>query len=332
MTLENKINLLSEELTLTNLDYTLLRLFQLLRQDLPLEEFSEITDPKTDSEIGKKLLLEKYGPTSGLIEEVYRTLLFSKTISDGSVVPKGKVDVKNTVILVGGEATRLRPITYILPKPLIPIHGRTLTGHVIDIVERYGIKDITLAVGYGKDLVKRYFNDSFRTDVHISYTEEEKPMGTAGPLYIMGRLVNPFLMINGDNLFDLNIEKMYNFFKEKNALAVIALTPVENPSRGGAVQLDGEKIQQFWEKLSREQARQNIGEPPYWLNSGYYLLSPEIFDNLPKQRKITMMEDHIFPALAETGRLFGFRSRGQWHDSGTISRYEDVVRNWKRAI
>ncbi|MBI4981077.1 nucleotidyltransferase family protein [Candidatus Woesearchaeota archaeon] len=329
MTLEEEITILSEELTLTNLDSTLLRLFQLLKQNLSPQEFSEITDPKKDSERGRKLMLKRYGPVSALIEEIYKTLSISRTMSDRYNAPKEKLDIEKAVILIGGEGTRLRPITYILPKPLIPIHGRTLTEHVMDIVKRYGIQNVVLAVGYGKDLVKKYFNNGLGTEIHLSYTEERKPSGTAGTLYIMDRPAKPFLMINGDNLFDLDIQKMYDFLREKNALAVIALTPVENPSRGGAVNLEGEKIRQFWEKLSGEQARQKIGEPPYWLNSGYYLLSPEIFDNLPKQREITMMEDHVFPALAKTGRLFGFKSRGQWHDSGTIIRYEDVVRNWR---
>jgi NDP-sugar pyrophosphorylase family protein len=74
---------------------------------------------------------------------------------------------------------------------------------------------------------------------------------------------------------------------------------------------------------------QRIGEPPYWLNSGYYLLSPEIFGVLPQQKPKTMMETDVFPALTGTGKLFGFKSRGQWHDSGTLARYREVVRNWK---
>jgi mannose-1-phosphate guanylyltransferase len=302
-----------------NLDATLLRLFQDMKYGLSEDEFLRITDPKIKSVEGAKHMKDNYGNIADVIENIYESL---PGYSNGHLKAKN-IGIGSALILVGGEATRLRPITYFLPKPLIPVNGKTLTEHVMDLANKHGIEDISLSVGYKKEMVKEYFGDK------VTYTEEERPMGTAAPLYLMNRPDKPFLMINGDNLFDLDIKAMYKLFLEENALGVIALTPVDDSTRGGAVELNGNKVAGFHEKLSREQALEKLGSPPYWLNSGYYLLSPEIFDHLPAQKDITMMENDIFPSIAKTGRLHGLRSNGEWHDSGTVSRYENVIRNWK---
>ena len=137
-------------------------------------------------------------------------------------------------------------------------------------------------------------------------------------------------MINGDNLFDLDINKMLSFFKEKSAIGVIALTPTNNPLAGGIVKMQGDRIAGFFEKPKPEEAEKMLGKPPYWLSSGYYILSPSVFDYLPKEQQFTMMENHIFPQIAKEGKLFGFKWSGQWHDSGTPERYREIVEKWKK--
>ncbi len=328
MDLEKELSELSEKLILPNLDYSLLKLFGILEENLSSEEFSEITHSDTGQEEGFNLLIKKYPQVANLIKQAHKTI-FSYEAEDNPIEIKENKDIENAIILAGGIATRLRPITYLLPKPLLPINGKTLTEHVIDVVKRQGIKNIVLSIGHERELIKEYFKDGSRVGANITYAEEVKRLGTAGPLFLVDKPKKPFVMINGDNLFDLNIGEMFSFFKENNAIGVIALTPVNNPSRGGAVKMNGDNIVRFCEKLSHEQAEKEIGKPPYWLNSGYYILSPEVFDFLPKQTQFTMMEKDIFPKLAETGRLFGFKSTAQWHDSGTPERYEEVVKKWK---
>jgi len=154
------------------------------------------------------------------------------------------------------------------------------------IVQNHGVRNITLSTGYGSELIKEYFQDGINFGAKIKYAHEKEPLGTAGPLFLADKPKKPFLMINGDNLFDLDIKKMTAFFKNNDALGVIALTPVNDSLKGGSVKMEGNNIVKFCEKLPPEIAKKEIGEPPYWLNSGYCLLSPKIFNYLPKKQNL----------------------------------------------
>src|SRR3989338_618463 len=114
---------------------------------------------------------------------------------------------KRAVILAGGIGTRLRPITYEIPKALIPIHGKTLTEHLFDLFKKYDIKDIVLAVGHMKDKIKEYYGNGTKFGISISYVEENSPLGTAGPLRkAKDALKETFIVSNGDELKNLDIE------------------------------------------------------------------------------------------------------------------------------
>ncbi len=102
---------------------------------------------------------------------------------------------KKSIILAGGKGTRLRPLTYKIPKALIPVQGRTLTEHVLDILKKFGVKEIMLSVSYMADKIQDYFKDGSKFGVKIDYMKEEKPMGTAGPLILMEKLDETFIMI-----------------------------------------------------------------------------------------------------------------------------------------
>jgi mannose-1-phosphate guanylyltransferase / phosphomannomutase len=228
------------------------------------------------------------------------------------------------IILAGGEGTRLRPLTYKIPKALVPIDDKNLTEHVIEILKKYNIKDIILSTAYLKKKVKDYFKDGKEFNLDISYIEEPKPLGTAGPLIILNKtnkqLKETFFMINGDNLFNLNLKNMLNFHKKNKATATIALSRVDDPRSFGVAVLEDDKIKEFIEKPK--------DPPSNYINSGYYILEPEVFEMI-KDKDKAMMEKDIFPILAKQGKLYGYKSDSLWFDTGTPERYEQVKKEWK---
>lgn len=248
---------------------------------------------------------------------------------------------KKAIILAGGLGTRLRPLTLTIPKPLIDVNGRTLTDHILDILKKYGMKEVYLSISYLGHKIQEYFGNKNNSEknfgVKVNYLLEKHPLGTAGPLLILKKenrqkeLNNTFIMVNGDNLFNLDFKKMYEQHKKANAVATIGLTKVEDPSKYGVVRIDNKfkfedknfvKILEFVEKPARENAPSNL------ISSGYYILEPEVFDYLP-DKEVVMMEKDIWPALAKAGKLYGFISDGQWFDTGTMEAYERVKKEWK---
>lgn len=229
---------------------------------------------------------------------------------------------KKAVILAGGLGTRLRPITNEIPKQLMPIHGKTIMEHVLDLFKKYGIKDIIMCIGYKGEKIKEYFGDGKKFNVNITYVEEKTPMGTAGPIRLAKDLLkDTFIVCNADELKDIDLFDMYLNHKESGAVATIALTTVEDPSAYGVARLQGNKILEFVEKPKKENAPSNL------INSGLYIFEPEVIDYIPKGR--SMSEKDVFPNLAKDGKLYGFPFSGQWFDTGTMKRYERAMKEWK---
>ncbi len=231
------------------------------------------------------------------------------------------MDIKKAVILAGGKGTRLRPLTYDIPKALLDVHGKTITEHIFDLLKKYDIKEVILAVGYLKEKIKEYFQDGSKFGVNITYVDEDTPLGTAGPLKLAKNQINgSFIVSNGDELKKIDIQKMFEFHKKENALVTIALTEVEDPSVYGVAKLDGSKIVEFVEKPKKEDAPSNL------INAGFYIIEPEVIDMIPDG--FSMLEKDIFPTLATKGRLAGFPFPGQWFDTGNFERYALAKEKW----
>lgn len=232
------------------------------------------------------------------------------------------IGIKKAIILAGGQGTRLRPLTYEIPKALIPIHGKTITEHLFDLLKKYGIKDIILAVGYMREKIKNCYNNGTKFGINLSYVEEEEPLGTAGPLRLAKNMLKEtFIVSNGDELKDINIPEMYNLHKKSKALATIALTAVDDPSAYGVAKLEGSKIIEFVEKPKKEEAPSNL------INAGFYILEPEVISLIPEG--FAMLEKDVFPKLAKEGKLYGYHFKGQWFDTGNFERYEKALKEWK---
>lgn len=229
--------------------------------------------------------------------------------------------VEKAVILAGGRGTRMRPFTYEVPKPMIPVQGKPLLQHIVELLRKYDIRDIILSTGYMGDKIREYFGNGSRFGVDVSYVEEKEELGTAGSLNLMkGMLNGTFLMFNGDILANIDLHDFIVFHRENRALATIALTPVKDPSRFGVARLRGNRILEFIEK-PKNNIRSKL------INAGVYVLEPEVVEYVPEGR--AMMEKDVFPRLAEENKLFGYPFDGQWFDTGTHEAYENAIKKWK---
>ncbi len=229
---------------------------------------------------------------------------------------------KTAVILAGGIGTRLQPITYEVPKPLLTVHDKTLLEHLFDLFNKYGIKNIILSIGYKGDKIKSAIGNGRKFGVNVSYVEESKALGTAGPLKLARPYLNDtFIVSNADELKELDLMDMYIFHKENKATATIALATVEDPSAYGVAKLQGNRILEFVEKPKKENAPSNL------INSGLYILEPEVLDCIPDG--FSMLEKDVFPRLAREGKLYGYPFSGQWYNTGTLELYEKAIKEWK---
>ena len=130
-------------------------------------------------------------------------------------------------------------------------------------------------------------------------------------------------MCNADELKDVNLDDMYLFHKENKAIGTIALTTVQDPSAYGVAKLQGNKILEFIEKPKKEDAPSNL------INSGLYILEPEVLNYVPEGEEPVSIERDVFPKLAEAGKLFGYHFAGQWFDTGSLERFDTARKNWK---
>jgi len=224
------------------------------------------------------------------------------------------------IILVGGEGTRLRPLTYSVVKPMVPVANRPFIEHVIRKLALHGIDEIVLAMGYKPDSIYAYFKDGGGLGVKLTYSLEEKPLGTAGAVKNAGRHTKESVFVlNGDCFSDLDYSEMYRQHLHNKATATIALTHVEDPTRFGVVETDESgRVLRFIEKPKWEDVTS------HWINAGVYILEPEVLDYVPNDQ-FYMFENGVFPRLLKEGEPFyAFHNRAYWIDMGTPEQYHRV--------
>jgi len=232
--------------------------------------------------------------------------------------------LKKAFILAGGEGTRMRPFTYEIPKPLLPLKGIPIIEHEIEHLKKFGIGEVILGLGYGAEKIIAHFAHGRKMGVKIRYVVEKEKLGTAGPLVLAKEYLDePFVVLNGDVLSRVNLHEMYDEHVSTGAIATIALKEVENPTAFGVASLRGNKIIKFVEKPKLEDA------PSRLINTGVYILSPKIFDFMPKDKKSIMIEKEVFPYVAEKSGLYGYVYDGPWFDLGTHEMYAEAIKEWK---
>jgi len=219
--------------------------------------------------------------------------------------------------MAGGEGTRLRPLTSNQPKPMLPMANRPMMEHVIRLLRQHGFTDIVVTVAFMANAIRAYFGDGSELGVRMVYATEESPLGTAGSvLNARDELNERFLVISGDVLTDIDLSAIIAFHEAKGALATIALQSVENPVDFGIVITDENgAVERFLEKPTWGQVFSDT------INTGIYVLEPEIFDFIPEHQVVDFSGD-VFPAALEGGRpIFGFVADGYWEDVGTTEAY-----------
>jgi len=227
------------------------------------------------------------------------------------------------LLLAGGKATRLRPLTEQTPKAMTPVLGRPFLEHVLAWLARHDVRDVTLLLGFLPDPIRSHFRDGYRFGVKLSYVVEEQPLGSGGAIkQLQHELREPFFTLNGDIFTDIDLSAMATAHRASGAATTIFLTRVEDPSSYGVCALDNNGwIERFVEKPPREQAPSNL------INAGVWLFEPSVLDQIEPNR-FTMVEQELFPDLATDRRLFGYvPDRPYWIDAGTPERYLQLQRD-----
>jgi len=222
--------------------------------------------------------------------------------------------------MAGGEGTRLRPLTSNAPKPMMTLVNRPMMEHIVRLLKSHGFDDIVVTVAFMANTIRTYFGDGSEFGVRMVYATEETPLGTAGSVRnAMDELDEPFLVISGDVLTDIDLSSIVRFHEERGALATIGLTPVEDPLEFGIVitREDG-AIERFLEKPTWGQVFSDT------INTGIFVLQPEIFDWIAPGVPVDFSSE-VFPKLLEDGRpIYGAIAEGYWEDVGNLDAYVRV--------
>lgn len=236
-------------------------------------------------------------------------------------------EAKQAVILASGEGVKMRPFTYEIPKPLIPVNGRPLLSYGIELLRNFGITDVLITVSHLAKKIEDHFGDGASSGVKITYVRERAPSGTGGALRAARPHVAdaPFLVLYGDVLVNLDLTEFLQAHQNvKAAIGTLALTSVADPSAYGAVKLRGARVVEFSEKPLL------TGSVSRLVFAGCAAFDPAVFDFLPRTRGKLSLEQDIFPQLIEQGRLYSYPFEGQWFDVSTPEVYEQVLKNWQK--
>jgi mannose-1-phosphate guanylyltransferase len=225
------------------------------------------------------------------------------------------------VVLVGGEGTRLRPLTYALPKQMLPVAGITMLERALMHLADHGVTEAVLSLGYKPDVFLKAFPDGTAAGIKLRYAVENTPLDTAGAIAFAAReagIADTFIVINGDVLTDNDITKLVEVHNTVGAEGTISLTPVDDPSRYGVVptHADG-RVKEFIEKPPRESAPTNL------INAGTYVLEPTFLDRIKVGEKVSI-ERVVFPAMVADDVLYAVADDSYWVDAGTPATYRQV--------
>ncbi len=221
------------------------------------------------------------------------------------------------MVLVGGEGTRLRPLTLETPKPMVPIMNVPFLERTLVRLKEAGITDVILPAGYLPEAITSHFGDGSALGLNIRYVIEATPLGTAGALKNVAQYITgPFFVLNGDVLTSLDLRAMLAFHQKKGGIGTLHLIRVEDPSAFGCVVHDASgKISAFVEKPKREDA------PTDEVNAGTYLLEREILDLIPAGRAVSIERETFPAAIAGPRPLYAYTTDDYWIDLGKPEAY-----------
>ncbi|MEK6963096.1 MAG: sugar phosphate nucleotidyltransferase [Nanoarchaeota archaeon] len=227
------------------------------------------------------------------------------------------------LILAGGKGLQLGNEN--IPKCMMRFKEKPILEYNIELLKKYGIKDIYLLIGDNSASIEKYFEEGKRLEVNIQYIKEKQPLGTAGPLHQMKNLLHDtFILMNGDEIKDVDLNDMYRFHSENNGLTTMAITTLSDPSEYGVVVLNGNQVMSFTEKPTIANVPSNL------INAGLYILEPQVLELVPEG--FAMLESDLFPKLVNMGKLYGYPFAGTWTDLNLQQKIKFKIRKIKKVM
>ena len=224
------------------------------------------------------------------------------------------------VVMAGGLGTRLHPLTINIPKPMIPVANRPLMEYTIELLAKYGLRDILVLLYHQPHIIKSHFGDGKKFGVNLTYVEAPQNYGTAGAVkYAIAGTSEPFLTISADLVTDFDLKKIVDFHHSKKGAFTIVLTRVANPLPYGIVIINKDgRVKHFLEKPSWSEVFSDT------INTGIYVIDPHVLEYIPDEKEFDFSQD-LFPALMENKeKIYGFVSEGLWKDIGNLEEYGKV--------
>lgn len=223
------------------------------------------------------------------------------------------------IVLAGGKGSRLAPYTRILPKPLMPISGMPILEVILLRLKAAGIRDVVLTVGHMAGLLRAFFGDGSQFGICITYSYEEYPLGTAGPIALVGDLNETFLVTNGDVLTTLNLQKLIRFHREQKAIATIAAHRRESRIDLGVIQKDGNcRITGYIEKPVYD----------YLVSMGIYVFEPTVLSYIARAQYLDF-PNLVSKLLAAGEKVVAYEFDGYWEDLGRPDDYERASQDFE---
>jgi mannose-1-phosphate guanylyltransferase len=221
------------------------------------------------------------------------------------------------LILAGGKATRLRPLTSKVPKPVVPLVGQPFISYMLEWLCSHGVDDVVISCGFLADGVRAVLGDGSQFGVQLKYVEEPEPLGTGGALkFAEDLLAERFFMLNGDVLTDIDLTAQLVQHERTGARATLALISVEDPSAYGLVRChEDSRVEEFLEKPGPDQTIHTS-----LVNAGAYIIEREVLADMAPAGTVISIERDLFPTLVDHG-LYGYQASGYWLDIGTPGRY-----------
>ena len=222
------------------------------------------------------------------------------------------------IVLVGGEGTRLRPLTYTTPKQLLPVAGVAMLERVVAHLAKHGVDEVILSMGYKPDAFLAAYPNNVCAGVPVRYVVEAEPLDTGGAIAYAADeagIAERFVVVNGDVLTDIDFTALVNGHVARGAVGTIGLIPVDDPSRFGVVATDVDgRVTAFIEKPAPGTAPTNL------INAGIYVFEPAALDNIERGRRVSV-EREVFPAMVDNGTLYASACDGYWIDTGNPVAY-----------
>ena len=233
-----------------------------------------------------------------------------------------KIKTNRVILMVGGLGTRLRPLTQDTPKPMLKVGNKPILQTIVEKFAEYGFVNITMCVNFNASIIRDYFGDGREFGVNIDYVLEQKRMGTAGALSLLKeRPSEPFFVMNGDLLTNVNFEHIFNYHMLNKATATMCVREYDYEVPYGVVEMNDNKIKQIVEKPVQK----------FFVSAGIYMLSPEILDLIPKNEFYDMPT--LFEKLIKLSKnVISFPIREYWLDIGRMEEYQRANEEYKEVF